>query len=52
MSVRQTGDPKSKPPFRKVALYTAELTPRFEVPEEVRVVIDPILWDKPFEIAS
>lgn len=41
-----------RPPFRKVALYTAKLTPRFEVPEDLRTMLDPILWDKPYEPGS
>src|SRR6058998_57978 len=41
-----------RPPFRKVALYTAELTPRFEVPENLRVMLDPLLWGKPYDPGS
>lgn len=37
------------PPFRRVALYTAELTPRFEIAEEYRAVLDPILFDQAYE---
>ena len=41
-----------RPPYRKIALYTAELTPRFELPEELRVVLDPILDDEPYKGVS
>src|SRR5437016_79325 len=34
------------PPYRKIALYTAELTPLFEVPQEVRVLLNAIFGDE------
>lgn len=37
------------PPFRRVALYTLELTPRLEMSEEHRAVLDPILFDEVYK---
>jgi hypothetical protein len=37
------------PPFRRVALYTAGLTPRFELPEDLRTVFQAILEHAPEE---
>jgi len=37
------------PPFRGIAFYTLELTPRFEMTEEQRAVVDPILFDQVYE---
>lgn len=38
-----------RPPYRRIALYPAELTPRFELPEDLRVVLDPILDNDPYK---
>jgi len=46
-----TGEPAGglRPPFRKIPLYTFELTPRFEVPEELGAILDKVLEDAPVE---
>lgn len=37
------------PPWRRVPLYTWELTPRFELPEDYRRILDPILVGEPYK---